>query len=247
MTRYKAAAIHLCLSALIGAAVLAAMLLVWYPSPYFKVMGGSHLALLIIGVDVAIGPLLTLAVFVKGKKGLVFDLAVISLLQISALIYGANIMFEARPAYVVYVMGVFRIAPAAELEPEQLAQARHEAFRRLPLGGPLIVGAENPTDQAERETLMFAITSGIDLHQLPKYYVPYAEQRADAAKRGKPLAELRAADPANAEKIDRFLASSGRSAESLRFLPLLAKAGELTVLVDADSGDVVAMLPIVTP
>lgn len=247
MTRFKAAAIHLALSALVGASVLGIMLLAWYPTPYFEASGGSHLALLIVGIDIVLGPLMTLIVFDLRKKSLRFDMAVVVLVQLSALAYGTHIMFQARPAYVVYVSGVFRIAAANELEPELLAQASHERFRRLPLGGPEIIGAKNPTDPAERQTLVFAAISGIDLHVLPKYYVPYAEQRADAAQRGRPLADLSAADPGNAAAVERYLAASGRSADSLRFLPLLAKAREMTVLVDAASGDVAAILPIASP
>ena len=54
------------------------MLAVWYPQPYFAAMGGATLILLLIGVDVVIGPLITLIVFDPKKKSLRFDLAVIA-------------------------------------------------------------------------------------------------------------------------------------------------------------------------
>ena len=247
MSRFKAASLHFALSVLVGAALLGAMLLLWYPAPFFEASGGNHLALLIIGIDVVLGPLMTLIVFDIRKKSLKFDMAAVLFIQAAALIYGTNIMFQARPAFVVYAVGVFRIAAANELEPELLAQAQHEEFRRPPLGGPQIVAAANPTDPTELSTVTFAALSGIDLHVLPKYYVPYADQRTDAARRGRPLAVLKAAAGEDAEAVDRFLAASGRREDSLRFLPLLAKARELTVLVDAESGDVVAILPLTSP
>ena len=40
LNRWKAAGIHLGLSAVIAATVVTIMLLVWYPPPYFDVMGG---------------------------------------------------------------------------------------------------------------------------------------------------------------------------------------------------------------
>lgn len=247
MSRYRAAAIYFAISALLALSVLAGMLWLWYPEPYFEAMGGNQLALLIIGIDIVLGPLIVLIIFDANKKGLKFDLVVIALVQGSAWLYGNFVMFQARPAFVVYAVGVFRIAAANELEPELLAQAQHEEFRRPPLGGPQIVAAANPTDPTELLTLTFAALSGIDLHVLPKYYVPYADQRADAARRGRPLAVLKAAAGENAEAVDRFLTASGRREDSLRFLPLLAKARELTVLVDAESGDVVAILPLTSP
>jgi len=81
------AAGHLLLSVAIGAAVLAAMIVVWYPPPYFEATGGPGLVLLMIGVDVTLGPLLTTAVFnpAKGLGKLKLDLAVIGLLQLARL------------------------------------------------------------------------------------------------------------------------------------------------------------------
>jgi len=54
-TRPQAALFHLGLSALIAAAIVAVMLLAWYPSPYFAAAGGATLLLLLIGVDVVLG------------------------------------------------------------------------------------------------------------------------------------------------------------------------------------------------
>ena len=79
LNRWQAAGSHLALSALIGAIVLAAMIFVWYPPPYFEAAGGNDLVLLMVGIDVALGPLLTLAVFNPGKGmgKLRLDLAII--------------------------------------------------------------------------------------------------------------------------------------------------------------------------
>lgn len=247
MTRFKAAATYLAYSVLLAGSVLALMLTLWYPAPFFEAMGGSKLALLIIGIDIVLGPLLVLIIFKPGKKGLALDLSILVAIQLAAWGYGNWVMFQARPAYVVYLKGVFRVTAANELDPEVRALARREEYRKLPLTGPVFVTAEMPTDPAERTALAFAAVSGIDLHLMPKYYVPYETRRADAAARGKPLTELAAAMPANEAEINKFLARTGRKADTLRAVPMLAKARELTVLVDAGSGDVVGIIPVITP
>jgi hypothetical protein len=76
---------HPGLSALIGATVVVVMLTLWYPRPYFDAMGGQALLALIVGVDVTLGPLLTLIVFNPKKQELKFDLAVIAACQLTAL------------------------------------------------------------------------------------------------------------------------------------------------------------------
>jgi hypothetical protein len=124
LTRWRAAGIHLLISAGIGGAVLALMLTFWYPPPLFQAMGGIGLALILIGVDIVMGPLLTLVVFRSGKRGLKLDLTAIGVLQLAALLYGCHVISLARPAYIVFVKDQFQVATAVELEPQRLAQAR---------------------------------------------------------------------------------------------------------------------------
>ncbi len=111
-TRPQAALIHLGLSALVAATIVAVMVLVWYPSPYFAAAGGGTLLMLLIGVDVVLGPLLTFVVYDPAKKSLVYDLAAIAMLQIAALIYGVHVMAAARPAFIVYLRGGFDVVSA---------------------------------------------------------------------------------------------------------------------------------------
>ena len=101
MSRWKAAAIHLSISAAIGLVVGALLLLVWYPPPYFHAAGADQLVLLLVGVDLVLGPLLTLILFRSGKKGLKFDLAMIAVLQTTALVYGLSVVLQSRPVFLV--------------------------------------------------------------------------------------------------------------------------------------------------
>ena len=68
LNRWQAAGIHLGLSATIGTLVLLAMLLVWYPGAYFAAAGGEGLLLILLGVDISLGPLLTLIIFNPRKR-----------------------------------------------------------------------------------------------------------------------------------------------------------------------------------
>lgn len=104
LNRWKASLGHLAISAAIGITVVTLMLVVWYPRPYFKAMGGDMLIPLLIGVDVVIGPLITLIIFDPKKRRLKFDLSVIATMQLAALAYGCNVMFASRPVYNVFVV-----------------------------------------------------------------------------------------------------------------------------------------------
>src|SRR5258708_10468140 len=158
MTRWKAASIHLAISIVIAGTVLGVMLAVWYPRPFFDAAGGSHLLFSMVGVDVALGPAITLLIFDIKKKtlrALKFDLAVIATVQLAALLYGIYIVFQARPVYVVFVKDRFELATAADIDPDELAKVTRPEFRRLPLTGPRVVGAAGPagSQNPQRNTI----------------------------------------------------------------------------------------------
>jgi hypothetical protein len=244
LNRWKASLIHLGISAAIGAAVVTLMLFVWYPRPYFAAMGGDTLILLLIGVDVVIGPLITLVVFDPKKKSLRFDLSVIAALQLAALAYGCNVMFVARPVYNVFVVDRFETVAANQVDEASRAKAGEE-FRSLPLTGPKIVAARPPADaQRQADIVIQAMNGGADLANLPDLYAPYAEARAEAAQRAKPLADLIRRQPGDAAAIRAFLGAAGRTEAAVGFLPMKARNKDMTVLVDRATGDIVGIVPV---
>ena len=243
MSRWRATAIHLLLSAAIATAVLTVMLLVWYPWPLFEAAGGSRLVLILAGVDVTLGPLITLIIFKSGKPGLKFDLTVIALVQLAALGYGVHTVYLARPVYLVYTIDRFDLVTAKDLDPQDLAQVTDPRFARPPLGRPQYIAAAMPTDPALKAKILDTSFAGKDLQMYPQHYVPYEREVPNALAHAKPLEVLLERD---AKAVQRALQSAGRQAPSLRFLPLRAPQKDGAVLIDAASGapvDIVLVEP----
>jgi hypothetical protein len=238
VTRWKASGLHLLISAAIAAGALALMLLVWYPHPLFVAAGGNELLVLMVGVDVIVGPLITLIIFRPGKKGLKFDLAVIGAVQLAALLYGVSIVYLARPAYIVFVKDRFEVVTAIELDQKRLAEAVDPRFRRIPVTGPLWVYGEFPQDPKERTALMqIAFSTGTDLQHFPRYYRPYEQSLPKILERAQTVERTRLTDQKAARALDAWLAKSGRPAESVRYLDLRAPLYWVGVVVDAKSGE----------
>lgn len=244
MSRWKAAAIHLSISAAIGLLAAALIFGVWYPPPYSHAAGADELVLLLLGVDIVIGPLLTLVVFKAGKKSLRFDLAVIALFQICAFVYGASVVVRARPAFIVGAIDRFFLISANDLDAADFAQGRKPEFRSPPWTGPLLVGAVLPTDNAERSDLLFSGLAGKDMEKFPKYYVDYAEVAPAMLKRAQTLDALRSKHPDASSSLDAWLQKNGRGAASVVWLPLTSQRAQLTMLLDRDSGQSLDVLPI---
>ena len=233
MSRWRASGIHLLLSVFIAVAVVAAMLSLWYPWPLFEAAGGSGLIFILVCVDVVVGPLVTLVIFKAGKRGLRFDLTAIAVLQLAALVYGLHTVFLARPVYLVYNVDRFTLVTAAELDPADLARAPRPEFRSMPLGRPRYVAAPLPQDPAEKLNLIQSSIAGKDIQLFPQYYVPYESEARNALQRAKDIREL--AGKPGAETLARHL--SGRSPDSVRYLPLRARNADGVVLLDARSGE----------
>lgn len=237
MTRYRAALTHFALSMLVVGTVFVVVYFIWYPEPLFSGAGGRDLFVVLALVDVTIGPLVTLLIFKPGKWGLKFDLTVIAIMQVTALAYGTHVVFEARPAWIVFLKDRFDLVRANQLFDEERAKWK-APFDQEPLDGPRIAGARIPKDPDEQFRIMLTALAGADVSSFPQHYVPYEDVRADAAAKGRKLPDLRALNPGRAADVDRALASLGRKEEEVAFLPMRAGKRDLTVLIDAKSGDV---------
>lgn len=238
--RLAAGAVHLGISSLIALSAVALIFWVWYPPPFSEAQGVNHLVLILIAVDVTVGPLITTIVYNRAKKSLRFDLCVIAVLQLTALLYGLHAIFAGRPVYLVFNVDRFDLVPALDIDTASYEQARLQGAPRLPWWGPRTTAARAPEDQKERTALMFSSgAGGPDLPQLPAYYVPYANERETVLKRVRPLSELREANHINDANWTALLSSFRRSENELRYLPMRAKAKDGAVIVDAVSAEIV--------
>ncbi len=241
MTRFKAAGLHILISLLLVTTTISLMLAFWYPNVYFKLMGGKELLLLIGAVDVFIGPLLTFIVFKSGKKSLKFDLTCIALLQIAAMGYGLNVMFEARPVFTVFNKNHFQVVSVVDIDSRELSLGRKSEWRTLSITGPRLVAIGTP-DKSNKEEVIFANIVSARASQYPKLYDDYNNHHADVIKAGKPLPELIAIDTNNQEAVDKFLEKMKRPATDFLFLSVESMVDEMAAIVDAKTGVLIQII-----
>lgn len=241
MSRWKAAGIHLALSLIVAALTLALLFWVWYPGPLFTASGGDRLVLLLVGIDLVIGPLLTLIVFRAGKPGMRFDLAFIGTCQALALLYGLWVIGGARPVYVAFSVDRFIAVAANQLDDADLAAAAGP-YRRRSWTGPVWVAALMPEDPEQRDALLFSALAGKDLERFPQYYAPIDAHRGDIVARLRPLEALRAQGEGPARAVDRALARAGLSADAAGYLPLIARDADLAAIVARADGRVLDLI-----
>lgn len=107
--KIRAASIHLGISFLVFLGIFYAILFQWYPEPFFTAEGGWDGIKLMAAVDLVLGPSLTLIIFnhTKARKEILFDLSLIVIIQISALIWGGLQVYSERPVALVMWEGTF--------------------------------------------------------------------------------------------------------------------------------------------
>jgi hypothetical protein len=101
--RYQAFAIHIAISLVIFFILLVFITQHWYPGILFDTGNGWKAIGMIVGIDLVLGPLLTLIVFNPNKNSLKFDLSIIALIQIAALIYGTWTIHQTRPIALAFI------------------------------------------------------------------------------------------------------------------------------------------------
>jgi hypothetical protein len=247
-SRLVAAGLHLTLSLVVAAAAAGLMFGLWYPYPYRELSGGRELFFIVVGVDVVLGPLLTLTVFNRAKASKVLrrDLAVIGLLQVAALTYGLWTVAVARPVHLVFEFNRFRVVHAVDVPKQELAQAA-PGLGHLPWSGPTLVSLRDFKGEQEKFDLTMDEVQGLLLSARPALWQSYAKAAAQVAQSARPLAELRERFPDRTSLIDEALKSAraGQGPDRpLGYLPLISGERFWTVLLDLTTTEVIAFVPI---
>ena len=241
----RAFAIHLGISMLVAA--LAAWLVfgLWFPYPYGELAGGRRLFLLLLAVDVVLGPLLTFVVFNPRKRlrEKLLDFSVIGLLQLGALGYGLWTVSQARPVHLVYEYSRLAVVSAAQLTDEQLQKAPPE-LRKLPLTGPTLLSLRPLEGAKEQFDSTMLAASGVPQAAQPELWQPYDAGRAEMLATAQPLAGLRQKYPAQAALIDSEVAKTGKPEAGLLYIPVLSRDTAWSVLLDAQTARPLGFIPL---
>lgn len=237
---FKPARLHLTISASVALLAMALIYELWYPGALAAAQGVSNVVLILIGVDVVMGPLITLIIYVPAKKSLRFDLMVIAMLQTVALLYGLQAIHGGRPAFLVFNVNRFDVVAVKDVDRESLGRAKEEFG--ISLWGVKTVAARLPDDPKKRaDILVSALGGGADLQHLPEFFLPLEELRDSMLAQLRPMDELRKLNALEPEAWQSLLEEFGRAESELGYLPMVGNAKDGAVILDAKSGEVLGI------
>ena len=228
---------HLIISISLALLVIGLVFFIWYPSPLATAVGVTHIFLMLLVIDVILGPLLGLLVYKEGKKTLKFDLSVIILIQIAALCYGVYSIEQGRPAWLVYNVDRFELVRKNELVDTNIQQAQSQ-FQQPSWFKPKYVATKFAKDIQQRNDEMFAeVFSGISIAQRPERYVELTQATTQIQQRALPLKELEQYNPKT--DVEKTLAKYPKADA---WLPLKANAVDMVVLVNKESASIIKIV-----
>jgi hypothetical protein len=178
--RLKAFAWHLLGSASVLTLVLGGLYLGWYRWPGWYMSAAQHVVLVLAGVDVCLGPLLTMIVAnpAKPRRELSRDIGLIVVVQLIALGYGTLTLWHGRPLFYTFSVNRLEMVQGNDLDDAELALAAKLNPDFLPhwYSLPRWVYAPLPADEKARDEIMSdSVMGGNDVIQMPRYFKPWEQ------------------------------------------------------------------------
>ena len=239
-TRLKAAGIHLSLCTVIFAVALYLILAEWYPGFHFLVDGGLRGMRIMAGVDLVLGPTLTLIIFnpLKARRLIVLDLSCIAAAQLAALAWGFYAVHSQRPVAVSYYEGAFLSLTAEPLKIEHRPADYAEQFSaRRP---PLVYVAPPADEDEEVRAAMQEVLGKVMVHEDPFFFRRF-DQHWDDVRPHAAKVEERSHNTAFATALPEFLARHGGQAGDYLFFPYEGRDGYCTLAFRPDGALVGAL------
>ena len=242
MNKLKAFLVHLGISAVIFVILLGLIVFVWYPHPYFTADGGWQGIRIVVLVDLVVGPLLTLIVFKRGKRGLKLDLAIIALIQACCLAWGVHVVYAQRPVAVVFADHGFYSLTSAETRvagPKALAILRGQRQ-------PAYAFVDLPHDKKARLAQELKVLSdGLPLNLRGNLYAPLdSANMRRILHHGLDMRVLVKDRPADQATLERFLADRHAKLADFAFVPLVCRYAILLLAIERANGRIVDSLAI---
>jgi hypothetical protein len=239
--RLRAFLIHFTASATILAAFTAITLLWWYPGPLLVLQGGQGVLLMLLTVDVVLGPSLTGLIYKPGKWGLKFDLTVIVLVQLAALSYGVMTIYAQRTHYLAFTLDRFFVVSMMDTVGELPREKYFTTWR-----SNVLLATSPTTDLTTPSSLSDLETAGVDETLIPPLAIIAADQGTyPGTHRPTPNSGTAIADIADDGIRNLALARLkrlGLDADTVRAYRVIGKKNNALALVDLRNSEVLDIL-----
>jgi hypothetical protein len=238
--RLRASGLHLIASVIVLTLVLGILYFGWYRWPGWYLADALRVVAAVAGVDLALGPLLTFVIArsSKPRRELVRDIAIIVVIQLLALSYGAMLLWKGRPLYYAYSEGFLQLVQAYDIDGQEAALARKQNPELAPhcYSLPRWIWAPLPKDPEERDRIIkSAVAGGDDVISMPRYFKPWDQGLSELRERLKTVDELGYFSGAEKKALKQRLRAAGFATDRGNSMAFTGRGRPLLVIFDPAS------------
>jgi hypothetical protein len=244
--RLKAFGLHLLASAIVLTLTLGALYLGWYHWPGWYLADVPHVVAVMIGVDLVVGPLVTLIIAsaAKSRRELGRDIAMIATVQLIALVYGTTALWNGRPLYYAFSDNCLQVIQAYDIDPDELDVARRQHAALVPhwYSLPRWIWAPLPKDPTESSKIISsAVQGGLDVTSMPRYFKPWAEGLPWLRTQLKNVDDIGFFSGAEKKALKERMRVAGVATDRRDSIPLTGRGRPLLAVIDPTSLKITAI------
>ena len=245
--RLKAFGLHLLASATVLSLTLGMLNAGWYHWPGWYLTDVLHVVIVLIGVDVVLGPLLTLIVAsaTKPRRVLMRDIAVIVSCQLAALIYGTTALWTGRPLYYAFSVNCLSVVQAYDINQKELDLARQQKAPLVPhwYSLPLWIWAPLPEDPNQAQDIVISATlGGTDVITMPRFYKSWDQGLPELRKRLQKVDEIKFFSAKEKKTLKERMQAAGLPTDQPDGIALTGRGRTLLAVIDPTALKVIAII-----
>ena len=245
--RLKALGWHFLASTCLLLTIIGGLYLGWYRWPGWYLAGMLNVLPITVGVDAALGPLLTciIASPTKPLRILARDIAFIAVVQLAALVYGGATLWHGRPLYYAFSGNAISVVQGTELDPTQIAlgQLHNPDFAPHWYSLPRWVYAPLPEDSRTSQAIIqSATTGGNDVIDMPRYFQPWTNGLPALRKQLQKVSAWTYFSGNQRKLLAQRMAEHGFPADAAITLPVTGRDVPLLAVFDLQTLEIKALL-----
>jgi hypothetical protein len=244
--RLKLFSLHLLSSAVVLTLMLGCLYFGWYRWPGWYLTDVTRVVLVMVCVDVVLGPTLTLIIANKNKprRELVRDIGIIVAVQLCALGYGSVSLWSGRPLYYAFSENVLQLVQAYDIDANEAKLGREQKPALAPhwYSLPRWIWAPLPQDPDEREKIVAAaVTGGDDVISMPRYFKPWEEGLPSLRSQLKKVDDVAYFGKREKDNLKVKMKAAGLPDDQLDTMPLTGRGHPLLAVFDPTSLKILAV------
>ncbi|MEA3159628.1 MAG: hypothetical protein QOD95_1176 [Gammaproteobacteria bacterium] len=235
--RLKAFSLHLLSSATVLTLILGSLYFGWYRWPGWHLTDVTTVVLVMVCVDVVLGPTLTFIIAnqKKSRRELARDIGVIVVVQLCALIYGSVSLWNGRPLYYAFSESVLQLVQAYDIDDKEAEIGRQQNPSLAPhwYSLPRWIWAPLPQNPEEsRKIVTAAITGGDDVISMPKYFKPWEDGLPSLRGKLKKVDDVAYFAKSEKKKLEERMKAAGLPDDQANTMPLTGRGHPLLAVFD---------------